>query len=89
MGSKTEIIKLIDKLPDAEKDNALQYIKEISRKYENSNDAEDAGESTDKKEMTCANILNSDLVGIWKDRKDIKDSVKFINEIRSKMSRRD
>jgi hypothetical protein len=34
------------------------------------------------------NLLNSDLVGIWRDRTDIIDTVKFVDEIRKKISRR-
>lgn len=34
--------------------------------------------------MTVEELLNSGLVGIWKDRKDIKDNVKFARELREK-----
>lgn len=34
--------------------------------------------------MTVEELLNSGLVGIWKDRKDIKDNVKFARELRGK-----
>ncbi|MDD3148772.1 MAG: hypothetical protein PHD82_15865 [Candidatus Riflebacteria bacterium] len=43
--------------------------------------------NTDKPEtatMTVEELLNSGLVGIWKDRKDIKDNVKFARELREK-----
>jgi septum formation topological specificity factor MinE len=36
----------------------------------------------------CKDLLSSDLVGIWKDRKDIMDTVQFVNEIRKRISQR-
>ena len=91
MGIKTEIIKLIESMPDIAKAEALRYVRELSRKYRRTKKDEEAdfGQIDDKKEMSCADLLNSDLVGIWKDRDDITDSVQFIDEIRNKMSRRE
>ncbi len=34
--------------------------------------------------MTVEELLNSGLVGIWKDRKDIEDNVNFARELREK-----
>ncbi|HNX77201.1 MAG TPA: hypothetical protein PLM07_11005 [Candidatus Rifleibacterium sp.] len=34
--------------------------------------------------LTVEELLNSGLVGIWKDRKDIKDNLKFARELREK-----
>ena len=34
--------------------------------------------------MTVEELLNSGLVGIWKDRTDIKDNVEFARELREK-----
>lgn len=41
-----------------------------------------------KEKFTCKDLLNSDLVGIWKDRTDLADTVKFVEEIRKNISRR-
>lgn len=37
--------------------------------------------------IKCKDLLNSDLVGIWKDRTDITDTVEFVNSIRSRILR--
>ena len=34
---------------------------------------------------TCRDLLNSNLVGKWKDKKDIKDTAKFIKKIRKRL----
>jgi len=34
--------------------------------------------------MAVEELLNSGLVGIWKDRKDIRDTVEFARELREK-----
>lgn len=42
----------------------------------------------EEKGFRFKDLLNSDLVGIWKDRADISDTVKFVEEIRTRISRR-
>jgi hypothetical protein len=37
---------------------------------------------------TCGDLLRSPLFGIWKDRKDITDSVAFARELRRKAEQR-
>ena len=39
-------------------------------------------------ESNVQEILNSGLVGIWKDRKDITDSVEYARELRRKAEKR-
>ena len=39
--------------------------------------------------ITGAEILNSELMGLWADRDDIGDSVAFAEELRRKAERRD
>ena len=39
-------------------------------------------------ESNVQEILNSGLVGIWKDRKDITDSVEYAHELRRKAEKR-
>ncbi len=41
-------------------------------------------DKTEAKTMTVEELLNSGLVGIWKDRTDIKDNVDFARELREK-----
>ena len=41
------------------------------------------------KGISAAEILNSGLVGVWADRDDIEDSVKFAEEIRRRAERRE
>ena len=38
--------------------------------------------------VTLGELLNSGLVGLWKDREDITDSVEFARELRKRASRR-
>lgn len=38
--------------------------------------------------MTVEDLLKSGLVGIWKERDDIKDSVAYARELRNKAQRR-
>ncbi|MBM4032957.1 MAG: hypothetical protein FJ291_14380 [Planctomycetes bacterium] len=38
--------------------------------------------------MTARDLLNSGLVGIWKDRTDIGDSLEFAAELRKRVQRR-
>lgn len=48
-------------------------------------------ESSAKKEkpyMTVKQLLNSGLVGLWKDRKDIKDGATFARKLREKAQNR-
>lgn len=40
------------------------------------------------KRMTLGELLESDLVGLWKDREDIGDSVEFARKLRKRVQRR-
>lgn len=44
--------------------------------------------STPRKHMTAADLLNSEIVGMWGDREDIDDSVTFANQLRQKAEHR-
>lgn len=44
---------------------------------------------TSKKNMTASDLLESGLVGMWADRKDIGDSLAFARSLRSQASQRD
>lgn len=39
------------------------------------------------KPMTVGELLRSNVVGMWKDRKDIKDSAKYARELRERAQR--
>ena len=41
-----------------------------------------------KKRLTARQLLDSGLVGLWKDRTDITDSVAYARELREKAQRR-
>jgi hypothetical protein len=47
-----------------------------------------APESEQKKRLTARQLLNSDLIGMWKDRSDITDSVAYARELRERAQRR-
>jgi len=40
------------------------------------------------KTMTAADLLQSDLFGIWADRKDISDSLEFVRSLRRQAEQR-
>ena len=42
-----------------------------------------------EKAMTAADLLESGLVGMWAERKDIGDNLEFARSLRSQASRRD
>ena len=44
--------------------------------------------SAKKSEFKGKDLLNSRLIGIWKERKDIKDSVKYARQLRKSASNR-
>jgi len=47
------------------------------------------GESSEgKKRLTARQLLNSGLIGLWKDRTDITDSAKFARQLREQAQRR-
>ena len=43
----------------------------------------------EKKYMTGAELANSEIVGMWKDRQDIGDSTEFVNQLRRRIERRE
>lgn len=43
-----------------------------------------APEAEQKKRLTARQLLNSGLIGLWKDRSDITDSVAYARELREK-----
>ncbi|MDE3088883.1 MAG: hypothetical protein KGJ80_05820 [Chloroflexota bacterium] len=45
--------------------------------------------SNERPPLTSRDLLNSGLIGLWKDRDDIGDSVEFARQLREKAQRRD
>lgn len=45
--------------------------------------------SNERPPLTSRDLLNSGLIGLWKDRDDIGDSVEFARHLREKAQRRD
>lgn len=43
---------------------------------------------TQKKKSTAADLLNSEIVGMWRDREDINDSIEFAHTLREKSQTR-
>ena len=45
-------------------------------------------ETMRKKRLTARQLLNSGLIGMWKDRTDITDSVEYAHQLREQAQRR-
>lgn len=46
-------------------------------------------EQQEPRGMTAEDLLNSGLVGMWKDRKDIGDSSEFARKLRARVEKRE
>lgn len=46
------------------------------------------GEAPEKERISARTLLQSPLVGLWKDRSDIKDSVSYARKLREQAERR-
>ena len=49
---------------------------------------DEEGQQTVKKNMTGADLLKSDIVGMWADRTDISDSLEFAQSLRKQAEHR-
>ena len=47
-----------------------------------------APEKSKRPRLTANKLLNSDLIGLWQDRKDIKDSASFARQLREEAQQR-
>jgi uncharacterized UBP type Zn finger protein len=68
---KKELIKQIKQLPPEAQQEALEFVDFLSKKYLQKD------ESSAKK-----SILDSPFRGMWKNREDMKDSTKWVRNIR-------
>ena len=70
--AKKELIKQIEKLPPEAQQEAADFVDFLSKKYLQKDD------NTSSKKS----ILDSPFRGMWKDREDMKDSTKWVRNIR-------
>jgi len=71
---KSELIRMIETLPESK---ILNVKKFIERELHQS-----------KPYMKASDLLNSELIGLWKDRNDIKDSSLYARYLREKAQKR-
>jgi hypothetical protein len=79
--SEQAILRALHQVPQERWGQVLAFIESIR-----------TGEETapeDKHRMSAADLLNSDLVGLWADRTDIGDSREFARRLREKAQTRD
>ena len=72
--SEKELIKQLKKLPSEAQQEATDFVEFLSKKYLQQSKETD---SSEKK-----SILESSFRGMWKDRKDMQDSTKWVRELR-------
>ena len=72
--SEKELIKQIRMLPAEAQQEAADFVEFLSKKYIQKSEETD---SPMKK-----SILENSFRGIWKDRDDLKDSTKWVRELR-------
>lgn len=72
--SEKELIKQLKKLPSEAQQEAADFVEFLSKKYLQETDK---SELSDKK-----SILESSFRGMWKNRKDLQDSTKWVRELR-------
>ena len=72
--SEKELIKQLRKLPSEAQQEAADFVEFLSKKYLQETDK---SELSDKK-----SILESSFRGMWKNRKDLQDSTKWVRELR-------
>lgn len=75
------ILDALHRVPHDQWGQILAYIESLR-----SGDETVTGE---KRAMTAADLLNSDLVGLWADRADIGDSREFARRLREQAQRRE
>ncbi|MEX1211602.1 MAG: DUF2281 domain-containing protein [Balneolaceae bacterium] len=72
--SEKELIKQIKKLPSEARQEAADFVEFLTKKY-----IQQSGERDISKKQS---ILDSSFRGMWKDREDLKDSTKWVRELR-------
>ncbi len=71
MGKKT-VLDILDKLPPSAIKEAEDFVRSLYDQYA----------KTTPKKSTDTSITDSPFVGMWKDRKDLKDSTAWVREQR-------
>lgn len=72
--SEKELIKRIKQLPSEAQQEAANFVEFLTKKYIQK--PEETGSPKQK------SILQNPFRGIWKDRDDLKDSTKWVRELR-------
>lgn len=72
--SEKELISQLRKLPSEARQEAADFVEFLTQKYVQPSESE----SKNKKHS----ILDSSFRGMWKDRKDMSDSTKWVRELR-------
>jgi hypothetical protein len=79
--SEQAILDALHQVPQERWNLVLTFIESLRAGEESA--------SAGKRRMTGADLLNSDLVGLWADRTDIGDSREFARRLREKAQTRD
>ncbi|MCC5907531.1 MAG: DUF2281 domain-containing protein [Balneolaceae bacterium] len=72
--SEKELIKRIKKLPSEAQQEAADFVDYLSQKY--------IQQPVDSSSSKKKSILESSFRGMWKDREDMQDSIKWVRELR-------
>jgi hypothetical protein len=79
--SEQAILNVLHQVPQERWNLVLTFIESLRAAEETA--------AAEKRRMTAADLLNSDLVGLWSDRTDIGDSGEFARRLREKAQTRD
>jgi len=72
--SEKELIKLIRKLPAEARQEAVEFVEFLTKKYIRKPEETDIAKEK--------SILENSFRGVWKDRQDLQDSTKWVRELR-------
>jgi hypothetical protein len=72
--SEKELIKLIRKLPAEARQEAVEFVESLTKKYIRKPEETDISKEK--------SILENSFRGAWKDRQDLQDSTKWVRELR-------
>jgi len=81
---KEHISEKLSQLSESELREVLAFVEYIANKE----DGKKASYDLIRPKLTARKLLNSGLIGIWKDRTDITDSSKFARKLREQAQKR-
>jgi len=79
--TENDIVRALHEVPAQEWANVLDFVASLRR-------ATKQEDGADPPIVTAADLVNSDVVGLWADRADIPDSREFARQLREKAQRR-